>query len=112
MGNPHAVLIVNDINQEIESIAKTIQNSGDFPNGVNVNFVEITDKSNIYWQIPIFSLDTGQPCQTPLNHMFIQWTLRYILLFQTYMFSLSQSAAVQVSEIAPEVKILQVTRGC
>jgi diaminopimelate epimerase len=47
MGNPHAVLIVNDINQEIESIAKTIQNSGDFPNGVNVNFVEITDKSNI-----------------------------------------------------------------
>jgi diaminopimelate epimerase len=46
MGNPHAVLIVNDINQEIESIAKTIQNSGDFPNGVNVNFVEITDKSN------------------------------------------------------------------
>jgi diaminopimelate epimerase len=47
MGNPHAVLIVNDINQEIESIAKKIQNSGDFPNGVNVNFVEITDKSNI-----------------------------------------------------------------
>jgi diaminopimelate epimerase len=30
MGNPHAVLIVNDINQEIESIVKTIQNSGDY----------------------------------------------------------------------------------
>jgi hypothetical protein len=27
-----------------------------------------------YWQIPIFSLDTGQPCQIPLSHMFIQWT--------------------------------------
>jgi hypothetical protein len=36
-----AVLIVNNINQEIESIAKKIQNSEDSPNGVNVNFVMV-----------------------------------------------------------------------
>jgi diaminopimelate epimerase len=47
MGNPHAVLIVDDINQEIESIAKKIQNSGDFPDGVNVSFVQITHEFKV-----------------------------------------------------------------
>lgn len=47
MGNPHAVLIVDDINQEIETIAKKIQNSTDFPEGVNVNFVEIVDEFKV-----------------------------------------------------------------
>jgi diaminopimelate epimerase len=31
MGNPHAILIVDDICQEIETIAKKIQSSADFP---------------------------------------------------------------------------------
>ncbi|MBA5248262.1 MAG: diaminopimelate epimerase [Gammaproteobacteria bacterium] len=47
MGNPHAVLIVDNINQDIETIAKKIQSSADFPAGVNVNFVEIIDKFHI-----------------------------------------------------------------
>nr|WP_202752549.1 diaminopimelate epimerase [Bathymodiolus thermophilus thioautotrophic gill symbiont] len=47
MGNPHAVLIVDDISQDIETIAKKIQNSVDFPAGVNVNFVSIMDRYNI-----------------------------------------------------------------
>ncbi|SHE19291.1 Diaminopimelate epimerase [Bathymodiolus brooksi thiotrophic gill symbiont] len=47
MGNPHAVLIVDDIRQEIETIAKKIQSSADFPVGVNVNFVNIVDRHNI-----------------------------------------------------------------
>nr|WP_122952225.1 diaminopimelate epimerase [Bathymodiolus thermophilus thioautotrophic gill symbiont] len=47
MGNPHAVLIVDDISQDIETIAKKIQNSVDFPAGVNVNFVSIMDRHNI-----------------------------------------------------------------
>jgi diaminopimelate epimerase len=51
MGNPHAVLIVNNINQEIESIAKKIQNSEDFPNGVNVN----KNRQPYIYTISIFS---------------------------------------------------------
>lgn len=47
MGNPHAVLIVDDINQEIAPTAQRIQNSPDFPEGVNVNFVEIVDQFNL-----------------------------------------------------------------
>jgi len=47
MGNPHAVLIVDDINQEIETMAKKIQSSADFPEGVNVNFVEIVNKFQV-----------------------------------------------------------------
>ncbi|SFV85244.1 Diaminopimelate epimerase [hydrothermal vent metagenome] len=47
IGNPHAVLIVDDINKEIEPIAKKIQSSADFPEGVNVNFVKIVDEFNI-----------------------------------------------------------------
>jgi hypothetical protein len=43
-------------NQEIESIAKKIQNSEDFPNGVNVNFVQITDKFNIKLRVYVDSV--------------------------------------------------------
>ncbi len=45
MGNPHAVLVVKDINKEIKKTAKEIQGSDYFKKGVNVNFVEISSNN-------------------------------------------------------------------
>jgi len=45
MGNPHAVLVVKDINKEIKKTAKKIQGSDYFKKGVNVNFVEISSNN-------------------------------------------------------------------
>ena len=52
MGNPHAVIkLFNDLELEdtksLEEIAKSIQNSKYFPNGVNVNFYYKIDNNNI-----------------------------------------------------------------
>jgi len=48
VGNPHAVLIVDNINEvNVEEIGKKIQSSAYFPEGVNVNFVEVIDNKNI-----------------------------------------------------------------
>ena len=48
MGNPHAVIISNDIaNLQIDEVAQNIQNSGYFPESVNVGFMQINSSSNI-----------------------------------------------------------------
>ena len=48
MGNPHAVILANNIaNLEIDKTAKDIQNSGYFPEGVNVGFMQINSPGNI-----------------------------------------------------------------
>lgn len=48
MGNPHIVLFVKKLwTMDIEPLGKTIQQSGYFPESVNVNFVEIIDDSHI-----------------------------------------------------------------
>lgn len=58
MGNPHAVLIVDDINQGIEPIARKIQSATDFPVGVNVNFVEIVDTA--YIKLRVYERGVGE----------------------------------------------------
>lgn len=48
VGNPHAVLLVEDIEQApVSSIAPRIQQHSLFPEGVNVGFMEIVDSSHI-----------------------------------------------------------------
>lgn len=48
MGNPHAVLVVDDVAEmTIEPIAKAIQQSPEFPEGVNVGFMEIISRQEV-----------------------------------------------------------------
>ena len=48
MGNPHAVILVDDVaNHDIEKTAKAIQAHEDFPNSVNVGFMQIIDSSHV-----------------------------------------------------------------
>ena len=47
MGNPHAVIIVDDVNTaEVERIAKILQSHHCFPNSVNVGFMQIVDSTH------------------------------------------------------------------
>ncbi len=62
VGNPHAVLIVDDINQDIEVIAKKIQSSANFPEGVNVNFVKIIDERHISLRVYERGVGETQAC--------------------------------------------------
>ena len=48
MGNPHAVLIIDDIEQApVQSLGPKVQESGLFPEGVNVGFMQIIDRKRI-----------------------------------------------------------------
>ena len=48
MGNPHAVVIVDDTNEaDVESIGITIQNTDFFPESANVGFMSIVSRSEI-----------------------------------------------------------------
>lgn len=48
MGNPHAVIFVNDLdNMEISVIGKLIENNSIFPNRTNVEFVEIINRGEV-----------------------------------------------------------------
>ena len=65
MGNPHAVKIANNIeNLEIDKIAKDIQNSGYFPEGVNVGFMQINSPSNISLRVFERGVGETQACGT------------------------------------------------
>jgi len=59
MGNPHAVIVADKIeNLEINKTAKDIQNSGYFPEGVNVGFMQINSPSNI--SLRVFERGVGE----------------------------------------------------
>jgi len=48
MGNPHAVLIVDETaSMDIEPIAKKIQQSPEFPEGVNVGFMQVLSRQEV-----------------------------------------------------------------
>ena len=65
MGNPHAVILADNINNlEIEKIAKDIQNSGRFPEGVNVGFMQINSPSNISLRVYERGVGETQACGT------------------------------------------------
>jgi len=65
MGNPHAVILSNNIaNLEIDKTAKDIQNSGYFPEGVNVGFMQINSPSNISLRVFERGVGETQACGT------------------------------------------------
>lgn len=48
MGNPHAVLRVNAVNDgSLERLGEAIRGHGDFPEGTNAGFLEVLDRQNI-----------------------------------------------------------------
>ena len=50
IGNPHAILILDDIS-DIGSIALKIQSSNDFPEGVNVGFLKVLSKDEVQLRV-------------------------------------------------------------
>ena len=65
MGNPHAVIISDDIeNLQIKEIAKDIQNSGYFPESVNVGFMQINSPSSISLRVYERGVGETQACGT------------------------------------------------
>jgi len=65
MGNPHAVILANNIaNLEIDKTAEDIQNSGYFPEGVNVGFMQINSLSNISLRVFERGVGETQACGT------------------------------------------------
>jgi len=59
MGNPHAVILLDNIeNIEIDKTAKDIQNSGYFPEGVNVGFMKINSPNDI--SLRVFERGVGE----------------------------------------------------
>ncbi|WP_317854236.1 diaminopimelate epimerase [Chakrabartyella piscis] len=52
MGNPHAVIFVEDVdNFDVEGVGKLIECHKDFPNKVNVEFVEIVDRTHVKMRV-------------------------------------------------------------
>jgi len=52
MGNPHAVIIVNDVNAvQLSSIGPLIENHKLFPNRTNVEFVQVQSRSSIIMRV-------------------------------------------------------------
>jgi len=63
MGNPHAVILADKIeNIEIDKTAKDIQNSGFFPEGVNVGFMKINSPNNISLRVYERGVGETQAC--------------------------------------------------
>jgi len=59
MGNPHAIVIVDDIsNAPVTELGAQIESHSDFPAKVNVNFLQIADKDLAY--LRVFERDVGE----------------------------------------------------
>mgnify|MGYP003668456348 CR=1 FL=1 len=59
MGNPHAVLLVDDINTaEVNTLGPVIERHGQFPERVNVGFMEVVNPSQI--NLRVFERGAGE----------------------------------------------------
>ena len=59
MGNPHAVITVNDTQTApVESLGPLMQQSGRFPNQANIGFMQIIDKNHI--KLRVFERGAGE----------------------------------------------------
>ena len=59
MGNPHAVICVEDLaNTAVKDIGEALGNHPDFPSGVNVGFMQIIGKEQI--KLRVFERGTGE----------------------------------------------------
>ncbi len=65
MGNPHAVIVVDDINTApVEAIGAALQANASFPQSVNVGFMQIHDKDNISLRVYERGVGETQACGT------------------------------------------------
>lgn len=62
VGNPHVVILNDDINLNIPEAGKAIQESGYFINGVNVGFVKIINPSEINLRVVERGVGETQAC--------------------------------------------------
>ena len=59
MGNPHAVITVNNTdNAEVEKIGKILQKHSRFPKRVNVNFMQVVNRKKI--KLRVFERGVGE----------------------------------------------------
>lgn len=59
MGNPHAVIILEDIDQfDVEKYGKEIENNPKFPKKVNVEFIKIEDREHV--KMRVWERGTGE----------------------------------------------------
>lgn len=64
MGNPHAVILVDDIEQPIEALATFIQRSELFPESVNVGFLQVENRSRGKLRVYERGVGETQACGT------------------------------------------------
>ena len=65
MGNPHAVILVDDIHTApVEAIGEALQTSSSFPQSVNVGFMQVHDKDNISLRVYERGVGETQACGT------------------------------------------------
>lgn len=65
MGNPHAVLLVDDVEQApVEKLGPLIQSQAMFPQGVNVGFMQIIDPAHIRLRVYERGVGETQACGT------------------------------------------------
>ena len=65
VGNPHAVIIVNDIESApVEELGKLVQADKHFPNSVNVGFMQVVDTQNIILRVYERGVGETQACGT------------------------------------------------
>jgi diaminopimelate epimerase len=65
IGNPHAVLLVDDINTApVEELGRLLQADSHFPNSVNVGFMQIIDRDNIKLRVYERGVGETQACGT------------------------------------------------
>ena len=63
MGNPHAVIQVDDINRAaVNEIGPLIQADSHFPESVNVGFMQIIDRQNIKLRVYERGVGETQAC--------------------------------------------------
>ena len=59
MGNPHAVIVVNDVaSAPVDTVGTALQTSEAFPEGVNVGFVQVVDPRNA--RLRVFERGAGE----------------------------------------------------
>lgn len=65
MGNPHAVILVDDVNTaEVKRVGTAVQNHPCFPNSVNVGFMQIVDRSTVKLRVYERGVGETQACGT------------------------------------------------
>ena len=65
MGNPHAVILVDDIDSvPVDQIGKALQAEDYFPNSVNVGFMQIIDRNTIKLRVYERGVGETQACGT------------------------------------------------